>query len=225
MVCFIKNVVEGEIDDKTHSQFVKFGKGEYKNRAVLNCRKGSSIRLNSGSEYANDFVDLVSENVNVIFSGIILSKESIKEFLNVGELKKSEIYSYEVEGISSEVVKKISEKAYFMLLDAEGEGISLKIKKKLPKPGKSKKSKIDDKFCVLEAELKFWSMIKDAFLWDLPDFKKAVVSHDYIIDELIVPENEKDFKKTRVLAKRKGKLIRNIEVDGQKKSVERNFVA
>jgi len=110
-----------------------------------------------------------------------------------------------------------------MMLDAEGQGISLKMKKKLPKPGKSGEAKIDDKFCILEADLKYWLKIKDFFM--LPDCKKAKISHTYIIEEIVMPKGEKDFAKIREMAKRKGKLIRKEEVDGREDKKELEFEA
>ena len=41
---------------------------------------------------------------------------------------------------------------------------------------------IDDKFCQLEADLKFWPQIKEAFM--LPECKKAKISHTFLIEEI-----------------------------------------
>ena len=87
------------------------------------------------------------------------------------------------------------------------------MKKKLPKPGKSGDAKVDDKFCQLEADLKYWPEIKEMFFWDF-DGKKATVTHDFLIDDLKFPQGEKDFQKIRILAKRLGKITRKMIVDG-----------
>lgn len=214
MSCFIKKVFEGKTDEGVHSQFVRFGRGNYAGRAVISLMKTSKVKVKASFEYADDFVNLVSELTNVKFSGIVLSKNE----LNLNGKKKSGIYEYEFSG-SSEDVKKIKDKTYFMLLDGEGDGISLKIKKKLPKPGKAGEGKIDAKFCILEADLKYYSKIKDEFFWDIPDCKRANITHTYEINDLVMPKNEKDFEKIRVLTKRKGKIIRKIVLDKDKESV------
>src|SRR3989338_4548122 len=125
--------------------------------------------------------------------------------------------------MQSRQIKEIKNKTYAMLLDAETPGLSLKIKKKLPKPGKSGEGKTDDKFCQLEADLKYWNQISEAFM--LPDCRKCKISHTYVIEDIVMPEGEKDPEKIRLLAKRKGKIIRKTEADKQESQEEKNFEA
>jgi hypothetical protein len=90
--------------------------------------------------------------------------------------------------------------------------------KKLPKPG----GKIKEDFCkaVMPAGL------LNEFVWETKDFKKAIIKHVFIINELLVPkEYENDYSQARVMAKRKGKLKRTIEFDGKKIEKEAEFVA
>lgn len=222
MSCFIKKVFENKVDEAGHRQFVRFGKGEYKGRAALSLIKTASVKLRGSFEYANDFVELVAELGNVKFSGIVLSKEKL-DFAS-GKMKTG-LWNYDVSGIDSDKIREIKERAYYLLLDAEAPGISLKIKKKLHKPGKSGEAKIDDGFCILEADLKYWHKIKEDFLWDIPDCKKCKVKHEYIINELDMPKGEKDFEKIRLMTRRKGKINRVIEIDKVEKVVETDFCA
>jgi len=218
MDCFIKEIFN-ENGEKSHNQFVRFGKGRFENRAVLNLQKTDKIKLRGSFEWANDFVNLVSELTDAKFSGVLLSKEQ----LNLkNEKKKSGVYSYEVLDIISAKIAEIKDKSYAMLLDAQGNGIVLKIKKKLPKPGKGE-GKVDGKFCQLEADLKYWNKIKEDFM--LPECKKCRISHTYIIEGIIPPKNEKDFEKIRLLAKRKGRIIRNLEIDKKENKEEKTFEA
>lgn len=222
MECFIKKLFLNKVDEASHRQFVRFGKGNYEGRAALSLMKTSLVKLKGSFEYANDFVELAADLGNVKFSGIILSKEKL-HFEN-GRLK-SGMMNYEVSGIDSSTIKQIRDKAYYMLLDGGGAGISLKMKKKLPKPGKSGEAKIDDGFCVLEADLKYWHQIKESFLWDIPECKKVKIRHSYIIDSLEMPKGEKDFEKIRLMTKRKGKIKRKIEIDGREEIKEKEFEA
>ncbi|MBI2449868.1 hypothetical protein HYV49_06275 [Candidatus Pacearchaeota archaeon] len=209
MDCFIKKIFSNHPDEFVHRQFVRFGKGKYEQRAVIELRKGNKIKLNSTFEYANDLVNLLKE-FPAKFLGIILAKDEIP---GLQGKKKSGLYEYEI-NMNSQELKKINN-YYFQLLDAEGDGIKLRMKKKLPKPGSGEK-KIDSKFCVLEADLKYWPQIKECFFWDLLDgIKKAAIRHTYIINEIVMPEQEKDPEKLRTLAKRKGTIIRLIESDSQ----------
>jgi hypothetical protein len=218
MESFIKKIWRDN-GEEAHYQFVRFSKGVFENRAILNLHKTSKIKLKGSFEWANDFVEFVSELGNVKFSGIILSREE----LNLeNEKRKKNIFQYEVLDIENEKINEIKNKAYAMLLDGEGEGIILKIKKKLPKPGKGE-NKVDDKFCQLELDLKYWEKIKESFM--IPECKKCKTSHVFEINQIIIPEGEEDFEKARLSAKRKGKIIRKMEVDKKESKEEKEFVA
>src|SRR3989344_203499 len=151
--CFVKNIFQDRVDEETHMQFVRFGKGNFATRAVLSLKKNNKIKVKGSFEYANDFVLLVSE-FSAKFSGVVLSKEDISDVfidnkVDVDKSKKSGLFVYILKDISSSVIKDISDKVYAMLLDAEGQGISLKMKKKLPKPGKSGEGKTEISFITL----------------------------------------------------------------------------
>lgn len=216
-------------EEHVHRQFIRFGKGIYEGRAVLFLQRTTKIKLRGSFEWANDFVELVSElNSEALFSGVVSSKENIQELNSFPVKKKQGILQYEVSNLQSSVIKSIKDRIYFMLLDSQSgnDGINLKIKRKLPKPGKSGEGKADDKFCQLEADLKHWMKISESFM--LPECKKAKVSHTYIIEEILIPKEsgkEKDFSKIREMAKRKGKIVRKMEIDKKEAKEEREFTA
>lgn len=233
MTSFLRKIFEKKVDDRVHRQFIRFGKGEFNGRFILNLWKAKRIKVKTSFELANDLVDLCSDFGNSKVSGIVLSKNDISNVMSQNKIRGSSerkkgglYYENELEGqtLSKEQIMKISENSYFMLLDMENADFNLKMKKKLPKPGKAE-DKIDDKFCQLEADEKFYSKIKDAFFWDVKEGKKVNVKHDISIKEIVMPKNEtrpslatlekKNFAKIRELAKRKGSMIRRIEVDGK----------
>ncbi len=216
MESFIKRIWQGN-GEEVHYQFVRFSKGRFEGRAVLNLHKTSKIKLKGSFEWANDFVNLANELEDMRFSGIVLSREEL-DLEN--EKKKKAIFQYEVSDIGLEKINEIKNKAYALLLNGEGEEIILKIKKKLPKPGKSAK-KVDDKFCQLELDLKYWDKVREAFMF--PEGKKFRVSHIFEINEIIIPQGEKDFEKIRLFAKRKGKIIRKLEIDKKESEEEKEF--
>lgn len=221
MDCFIKKIFLSKIDDQVHRQFVRFGKGNFQNRSLLTLMKTTKIKTRGSFEWANDFVNLCSE-LSCSFTGIILSKE---EILGLEGRKKSGLYEYTVEKLGSERIKEIYIKAYTLLLDAEGPGIVLKMKKKLPKPGKGGNAKMDDKFCQIEADFRHLNKIKEVLFWDVPECKRAIIKHHFLINEIVMPKGEKDFEKIRILSKRNGKLIREKEIDGNKSISEIDFEA
>ncbi len=222
MDCFIKKVWQGK-GEEAHQYFVRFSKGKFENRALLVLQKTTKIKLKGSFEWANDFATIASELASLNFSGTIISKQELPEIAEFLKKKKEGIVQYEVLGVSSEKIKQIRSRAYCLLLNAESPELTLKTKKKLPKPGKSGEGKVDDGFCIIEADLKYWNQIKEAFM--LAECKKAKIAHTILIDSIILPEGEKDFAKIRELAKRKGKIIRKIEVDGVPSSEEKELLA
>lgn len=223
---FIKKIFENKTDETVHRQFVRFGKGTYGSRAIINVVKQTDkIKVSSSFELANDIVEFIS-NLAPRFSvsGIVLSKDKIEGF---DFRKKAGVLACNIEKeMNASELKELSNKSYATLLDCNALGISLKMKKKLPKPGKSGEGKVNDKFCVLELDKKFLSQVHSEFLFDMPqEFKKARAEHTYIIKDIILPKDEKDFEKIRVMAKRKGTLVRKTIVDGKEVAKEKEFVA
>ncbi|MFA4953653.1 MAG: hypothetical protein WC584_05500 [Candidatus Pacearchaeota archaeon] len=227
---FIKKIFNNKIDDSVHRQFVRFGKGIYKNRAIIKFQKGKEIKISSTFEYVSDFVELIAEISDAKFTGLILSKNGLKEFFasknkETLETKKAGMYVNNINEIESKIIKELKDKTYYFLLDAKADGIEFKCKKKLPKPGKSE-GKADDKFCVLKADLKYWSKIKENFFPDVPEnAKKCIAKHSFDIKNIIAPEGEKDYEKIRVLSKRAGKLKRILEIDKKEEFRECEFEA
>ena len=221
---FIKKIFENKQDNSVHSQFVRFGKGIFGMRAVINARiSGNQVKVSSTFELANDLVNFCSSlSPKIKVSGIVLSKEKLSL---ENERKKTGLLEYNIaRESSSDELKSILEKCYFTLLDCSAAGIELKIKKKLPKPGKSGEAKVNDKFCTLDLNLKFLSKFKEEFFWDTQSFKKARAEHTFIITDIIMPAGEKDFEKIRQEAKRKGKIIRKAIVDGNEIVKEKEMI-
>jgi hypothetical protein len=232
---FIKKIFESRIDDSVHKQFVRFGKGTYPGRAVIKITKQpEKIKIGTNFEMANDVVEFIAEISGGKISGIVLSKKDISGIMRqnnikgTSETKSGGLYyknNIDEQEISSEALKELATNSYAPLLDIEAPGISLKSKKKLPKPGKSADSKVDDKFCLLELDKKLWPQVQKEFCFDLGDFKKALAVHTYVITDIILPKGEKDFAKIREMAKRKGKVLRKITIDGKESIKEKDFEA
>ena len=220
---FIYKIFHDKTDDSVHRQFIRFGKGEYGRRALLGLWKtASNVKIKSSFEFANDFVVFVAGLGNSSFDGNIWSKDEIS---GLNGQKKAGKWVYEVKGMESNKIREIAGQVYYFLLNADGQGVKLRIKSKLPKPGKGE-NKIDDKFCQLEIDEKYYKQVKEDFFWDVPECKKAAVEHRFVITEIVLPKtNEKDFAKLREMAKRKGKIVRIAHIDGRELRTEKNFEA
>lgn len=228
---FIKKILNGEIDESVHRQFIRFGKGKYPKRFPISLWKTKKIKVRAGFEFVNDLVLLCSKLGNAKVSGMTLSKTNLSELMSQNniegdsEAKKGGLYfknNIPDQELKKEQLRELEKASYSTLLDIEGEGFKLKIKKKLPKPGKSEK-KIDDKFCQFEAENKFYSLIKEELFWDMPEAKKIEISYTVMVQEIVMPKGEKDYAKIRDLSKRKGKMIRKVNIDGQETTKEIDF--
>jgi len=216
---FIKKIFSGKVDEATHRQFIRFGKGEYRRRALLGFWKTKNIKVKSSFEFANDFVLFIAGLGDSTFNGNIWSKEQIP---GLSGIKKEGKIVYNVSNLTSSQIKEIAHLVHYFLLNADGNGIKLRIKSKLPKPGKSE-GKIDDKFCQLELDEKYYKAVKENFFWDLPECKKASVEHTFVIRDIITPKGEIDYAKIRELAKRKGKIVRIANIDGNEIRKETEF--
>lgn len=230
---FIKKLFDGKGDDSVHSQFIRFGKGEYHGRFLLSLHKAKKVKVKSSFEFANDLVILCGGLGDCNISGVVLTKKDISKFMSENhikghaETKRGGLYyqnNIEKQQIKGELLKELEKESYFTLLDIEGQDFKLKTKKKLPKPGKSE-DKIDDKFCQFEGDERYYSKIKEDLFWDVPEGKKVSIKHSISITQLIMPKGETDYAKLREIAKRKGKIIRNIVIDGKEITSEKEFEA
>ena len=67
--------------------------------------------------------------------------------------------------------------------------------------------------------------IAESFVFEKPDFKEVRINHTFFIDEIIMPDREKDFAKIREMAKRKGRIVRTSVIDGKEVKKEFDFEA
>lgn len=213
----MKELIETGTSKSAHNHFLRFGKGNYKRRFLISFNKTKRLKVKASFELANDFVNFVRENKDLKFSGKVLMKEKVE---GLESKKKGGSFVYEV----SESSLERFENAYFYLLNVNSDDVVLKIKKAIPKPGKNAE-KIDDKFCSLDLDLKYWDKVKERFFWNVPDCKKAIIEHELVITDIVLPEGVENPIEIRALAKRKGKIIRKMVCDGNETIEEFEFEA
>jgi hypothetical protein len=233
---FIKKVFDGEIDDEVHQQFQKFSRGEFPQRALIKAKKvKNTYTITTTAEFANEFVRIIAEKLGdkkTKVTGAIISTldldndldyKSKKQFMGI----KQYIIDKEMNGNEIiELVEKLP-KAFFALTFNSEKGDSLKIKAKAPKSAKPKTKEEAPKpdFCKLVTTDE--KIVKD-FVWEKSDFKDAEVSHDFMIDSIVIPEEikkEKDFAIVREKSHRKGRIIRRTTIDSVKSAQEKAFEA
>lgn len=237
---FIKKIFDDAIDESVHLQFMKFSKGEFKNKANVKVkRSGRKYSINTSAEFANELVRVMAEKIGerkTIITGAIVSTSDLKGKLNFKEIKQFQgVKKYLIENSMSgkELIELINgfPKCFFALTFDVDEENKLKIKPKAPKSGKPKAAKEGEEeevvadFCKLITNDE---KIGKSFVFEKQDFKQAEFTHTFVIEDIIVSnelKKEKDFALVREKARRKGKIIRVGEIDGQKVKEEKEFAA
>lgn len=232
----INKIFSGEVDSEVHDDFVKFSKGVFENRYLLEGKKqASKWAVKSSSEFANYFVRKCLRKVSglVEIKGIIVStNKGLKEkfeFEIEGEKGYMGIKQFLINSsIEPEKILKLMEKypKAFYALSFKTDNCELKIKAKAPKSGKPGKREDDGEpradFCSLktsDAEI-----VRDLF-FDFPDFKEIKVNHTIEINNIDVDASIKDPVEMREKAVRLGKVVRKVVVDGKEKVSEKELVA
>ncbi|MFH1210904.1 MAG: hypothetical protein V1645_03225 [archaeon] len=212
---YVKKIFENKADETVHQRLVRYGKGEYES-SIMEIKNSKNLKIKGTFEFSNDLFATIAENINeeAEVQGSIIAPRDFENELSFGLTsykKKKGANSGELETtLKPEQMREIYEKFKnnFILLNVESKNFSLKVGKKLPKPG----GKIKEGFCkaTLPKEL------LNEFVWETKDFKKAIIKHIFMISELIVPkEHENDHAMARLMAKRKGKLKRILDIDGK----------
>ncbi|VVB82142.1 Uncharacterised protein [uncultured archaeon] len=232
---FIKKIFDGHTDELVHLQFQKFSRGEFKDRALVKVKKtGDKFTISTTSEFANEFVKILAQKLGsnkTKITGSIIGTNDLKgelEFKKISQFQGVKNYALETEMSGDEILKLLNKfpKNFFALTFSVNEDI-LKIKPKAPKSAKPKnKDEVPNPdFCKL---ITTDEKIGKSFIWEKPDFKEALLSHDFIIESIVIPEElkkEKDFAIIREKSLRKGKIIRRGTIDGKEVKEEKEFAA
>ncbi len=232
----IKKIFQGVEDEEVHQNFVRFGKGEFDNRYLIYARKQKTQEkwtIKTSSEFANYLVKkcLLEGEEKIKISGIIISTYELNFDFPIKDTKKyMGIIKYVVdEEIEKEKVINLMNEhpRIFYALSFSTSKSKLKIKKKAPKSGKPSSKgpkKKNANFCTLKT--KDESFVQD-LVFDYHNFQEVSISHKININKIIYPENMENMKpkEIRENSKRKGIIIRSVEIDGREERKERDFLA
>jgi len=232
---FIKKIFDKNFDDAVHSQFQKFSKGEFRDRAIIKARRsGKKWTINTSAEFANELVKNCAEKLGdrkTKITGAIVSTSDLTGELNFKEKKqfqgvKRYLIDGEMSGNEILVLLKKFPKSFFALTFDVSEETKLKIKPKAPKSGKPGSGGEEPKadFCKLITDD---DKIGKSFIFEKPEFKNAEVKHNFFIEKIEIPSelrNSKDFAKVREESKRIGKILRIAKIDEENFEREFEFV-
>jgi hypothetical protein len=228
----IKKIFSGVFDEEVHSDFLKFGKGEFKDKYLIDGKKQADRWvIKTGSEFANYLVRLGLEKAKgkVKITGVIVStlkmdisiSKDLKQFMGIKQYK----VDTEVEASTVRDLMKQFPRAFFALSFILPD-FELKIKPKAPKSAKPSTSEKEPKaeFCSLKTTDE--KVVKELF-FDVSFVKEVAIKHLVKIDQIVYP---KDFAKmkpedVREQSKRKGVIVRQITADGKAEVKEAKFEA
>jgi hypothetical protein len=231
----MKKIFSGVCDEEVHSAFLKFGKGEYSGKYLIEAKKQKDkYHIKTSAEFANFLVKKCLEGQGkVAISGIIVTTINIGNDDELGfEVKKrgnfQGIKKLQIETeVEAEKILKLMEKypRVFFALSFKTNSCELKIKPKAPKSGKpgkdSEEVKVD--FCSLKTT--DVSLVKE-LLFDIENFNDLRVEHVLKIRDIIYPKDPSlNPAEVREKSKRKGVIVRKVVVDGREKISEANFEA
>ncbi len=232
----IRKIFEGVSDDEVHNDFLKYSRGNFKDKYLLEGKKQSDKwSIKAGAEFANYLVKKCLEKVsgNISAKGIIVSTSDLSDEIKFPIKKKSNfqgVRKLEIETeISSEELRSLMERypRVFYALTFKGDDFDLKIKAKAPKSGKPGKESEDGPkadFCTLKTNDK--TIVEDLF-FDSPNFKEIKISHVVAIEGIVYPKDMTKLKpeEVREQSKRKGKITRISTIDGKEVISEKDFIA
>jgi len=228
----IKKIFSGVFDEEVHSDFLKFGKGEFKDKYLIDGKKqADKWVIKTGPEFANYLVRLCLEKAKgkVKITGVIVStlkmdisiSKDLKQFMGIKQYK----VDTEVEASTVLDLMKQFPRAFFALSFILPD-FELKIKPKAPKSAKPSTSEKEPKaeFCSLKTTDE--KVVKELF-FDVSFIKEVAIKHLVKIDQIVYP---KDFAKmkpedVREQSKRKGAIVRQITADGKVEIKEAKFEA
>lgn len=231
----MKKIFDGIFDNEVHLAFLRFGRGQYKNKYLLHGkRQAKNWAIKASAEYTNCLVRSCLEKIcgPVSIKGAIISTLNLKdeiefEIKKVSNFQGVRRYIIDAEIESAKVLDLMNKyPKIFFALSFQGDGFVLKIKAKAPKsgkPGKDDEKPVVD-FCSLKTGDK---IIVDKLFFGVGDFQEASIGHDIDVTDIVYPTNIENLKPTEIreLAKRKGVITRIVVADGIEKTSEAEFVA
>ncbi len=230
----VKNIFEGVVNDNMHATFLKFGRGKYEHRYMIEGKKQpKKWAIKTNAEYSNFLVRQCLEKINrnIDIKGVIISTSDLREEIEFDIKKVSNFQGVRKNIIETNVepsqILELMDKhpKIFFALSFSGDDFVLKIKPKAPKsgkPGKDSEKPVVD-FCSLKTEDQ---NIVDELFFGFKDFKEISIDHIINVTNIVYPDNLDELKPTEVreFSKRKGIIKRISNVDGTEKITEADFV-
>ncbi|MHA1149261.1 MAG: hypothetical protein ACTSR8_13565 [Promethearchaeota archaeon] len=225
-----------------HRHFYRYSRGEFLGPALKITQTKSRITLRGSVEYEDLIQEIILNCISekeLQVKGTLISGANISDkLLNLGlewslvkSTGKTKNYKAKFEDVVNtgtllEAINIFRHSSYLLISFNLNPTCKVTTKANIPQPSK-KKVEDDDvnkriSFCTgvinnTENNLQF--VLKRCvpdFKEDIPkNWKNIIVLNNYNIEEIILPKNVKDSRLLRIMAVRKGKLFRSINIDGE----------
>jgi hypothetical protein len=227
-----------------HRHFYRYSRGDFIGPAMKISQTKTKLTLKGSHEYEDLILEIVASgisdpNENFEIKGSLITGTDINEVItNLGfswDLKKSkgQTKNYKAEIIDTtnkdkllESIETLRENTYFLVSFNLNPNCKVTTKKNIPQPSK-KKVEEDDvnkriQFCkgYINNTKRNLNNTIDVVVTDFKDdlpksWKTLIIFNNYKITDIQIPKNITNSKLLRILAIRKGKLFRTVDVDGE----------
>ena len=225
-----------------HRHFWRYSKGTFLGPALKIVKTNSRITLKGSFEYEDLIQEIIATTISddkFEIEGVLITGNDISKVItSLGldwNLKKStgKTINYKADisdnvnrNFLIEIIEKFRETSYLLLSLNINTTCKVTTKNKLPQPSK-KKIEDDDinkrvQFCngVINNTEKNIKLITNLALKDfkseLPEkWKNVKLTNSYNITDIIIPKDIQNSSLLRLLAVRKGQLIRTLDVNGE----------
>ena len=235
-----------------HRHFYRYSKGEFNGPALKISKTNTRITLKGTHEYEDLIQEIVANTISVDefeIKGNLISGSDVSELItNFGfdwNLKKSkgETKNYKTNILSNtdrktllESINAFRKTSYYLISFNINPTCKVTTKKNIPQPSKKKVDEDDVnkriQFCtgIINNNDQNLNLVVDSclpdFKSDLPGkWKNIIIKNTYKIADIILPEDVDNWRLKRILALRKGKLIRSIDLDGEFVEKQYSFIA
>ncbi len=245
---FITRVIQNNINEYVHLIFNRYGRGTFPGPTLKLVFQRNRTTINSSFLYENFtgafLAYFLPDGDKFKVTGNIVSHQDLtsqlSEIISSLSMKKSKnLYKATIQmELLAENIKDLysllGEKCYLLISIKPLKGTipRLQTKKSIPKLTEQI-IELKPDFC--KAYLQSNEEILDVFVKEaLPDFQDKIdipfknlnLKNEFVITDIILPENWKSMpsKEVRLKAKRKGKIVRTLIVDGKTLKTEHEFL-
>ena len=227
-----------------HRHFYRYSRGDFIGPALKITQTKAKLTLKGSHEYEDLIHEVVvsgisDPNEKFEIKGRLISGANINDIIiNLGfnwDLKQStgQTKNFKAEILDTanrdsilQSIEAFRENSYFLLSFNLNPTCKVTTKKKIPQPSK-KKAEEDDvnkriHFCtgyLSKTEKNLNNLIENAlydFKSDLPkNWKSIIIFNNYKITDIEIPKNVSNSRLLRIMAIRKGKMLRSLDIDGE----------